>query len=369
MHLDRLRLTHYKNYASADLRFSPTVNVITGDNGMGKTNILDAIYYTCLGRSYFSGQDRYVLQHEADFVRVHAAVMRNADKEQMVIKLQPRKLKELELNGKKLDRIIDHIGRYLCIVIAPIDVQRLLDGSEERRKYINNTIIQYDKQYITALMTYNRLLKQRNSLLKQMAENRTWNADLLESYTKPMIAPSEYIYQRRQEFCESIVKLHRDYYQQISGGRELTRLTYKSHLNEESTLRDQMAAANDKDRVLGRTTIGIHKDDLAMSMGDQPLKFYGSQGQLKSYIIALKLAQYAHIASHTNQFPILLLDDIFDKLDQHRVRQLLSVVTGATFGQVFITDTSSDRVPRLLDQEKINYNLYDVKDGSVTIAQ
>lgn len=368
MHIARLRLTNYKNYASADVALTPGVNVIVGNNGMGKTNVLDAIYYLCLGRSYFSGQDRYVIKHEADFVRMHGDMHDHGDIDKMVIKLIPRKVKDLELNDKKIDRITDHLGRYLCIVISPIDVQLMLDGSEERRKYINNTIIQYDKQYVAALMTYTRLLKQRNALLKQMIDNRTWNSDLLDSFTVPMIEPARYVYEARDAFCNTVTQTHAHYYRLVSGNQEETALAYKSQLAQ-GDLREMLRASQDKDRVLGRTTVGVHKDDLVMTMAGQPIKFYGSQGQLKSYVLSLKLAQYQMLATQTGKMPILLLDDIFDKLDKHRVKQLLELVVGVDFGQVVITDTSAVLVGGILADLEVPYRLFDVVDGEISVAR
>lgn len=368
MVLQELTLTNYKNYDKQHVRLHGQFTILTGDNGMGKTNVLDAIYYVCLGKSYFSGQDRYVVRSGADFTRLEARFIADDDPQKVVVKLQPRKLKEVSVNGKKHDRLIDHLGRFSCVVIAPIDVQLMLDGSEQRRRYINNTIIQYDKQYTQALLTYNRLLRQRNALLKQMAENRTFNADLLDSLTVPMLTPGQYIYQARQSFAEALTALHNRYYGTLSGGNETTELRYKSHLNDGVDMLETMRASYDKDRALARTTVGIHKDDLEMVMDDRPLKFYGSQGQLKSYVLAMKLSQYDILRSKTASAPILLLDDVFDKLDKTRVANLLTIVESDDFGQVVITDTSIDRVADLLSAHDQPYAAYIVDRGTVAVV-
>lgn len=366
MILQTIKLTHYKNYSGTTMDLHPEINVLVGDNGMGKTNILDAVYYLCLGKSYFSGQDRYVMQEGAEFTRLEGHFASQESSSKVVVKLIPRKLKEVSVDGKKHDRLVDHIGKFSCVVIAPIDVQLMLDGSEQRRRYVNNTIIQYDKEYTQALVVYNRLLRQRNALLKQMAENRTFNADLLDSHTAPLLGPAQLIYQRRSEFAKQVTDLHQQYYGLISGEKEETTLTYKTQLDQ-GDLGDLIPAAQEKDRVLGRSTVGIHKDDLEMKMDGRVLKFYGSQGQLKSYVLAMKLAQYDILQRQTTTRPILLLDDIFDKLDSSRVAQLIEVVRRPSFGQVFITDTSLDRVPGLLDTAEVNYRRFTVDHGAVCV--
>lgn len=367
MHIQSIKLNNYKNYEHANVRFSNTVNAVLGNNGMGKTNLLDAIYYVCLGKSYFSSQDRYVLKKGGDFVRVEALLDVLEEKEKFEMKLIPAKLKEIKINGDKIGKLSEHIGRYPCIVIAPIDVQMMLDGSEERRKFINNTIIQYDKPYIQALLSYNRLLKQRNALLKQMAENRTFNPDLLETYSTPMLEPAQYIYKMRAEFCEKVTASFEKYYQQISGGQEESRIIYTSHL-QKGDYQEAVKAAQEKDRILGRSTVGIHKDDIVFKMDDQALKYFGSQGQLKSFVLSLKLAQYDILRNVSGKEPILLLDDIFDKLDQHRVKQLLDLVTGDGFGQIFISDTSLTLVPGILNESGIDFSTFVAHEGTISTS-
>lgn len=364
MHFCSLKLIHYKNYEQAQLRFSPKVNAILGDNGMGKTNVLDALHYCCLGRSYFSSQDRHVMRREAPFMRLEARIQQDSEQE-LAVKLIPGKLKELAIDKKAIDRLSDHIGRYPCVVIAPIDVQVLLAASADRRKFVDHTLIQFDKAYLQALIAYDRLLRQRNALLKQMAENRTFNAKLLDTYTVPMASHATLIHQRRAEFCEQLAPAFEAYYQHISGDREKAELRYSSQLAEHE-LSDLFAAHVEKDRHLARTTCGVHKDDLTFWLDQQALKTYASQGQLKSYILALKLAQYQVLRQEVGKAPLLLLDDIFDKLDDHRVSHLLDLVTGPDFGQVMITDTSLSKVPEILKRGGKDFATFEVHNAQIT---
>ena len=365
MFFQKIKLINFKNYDLASANLSPYVNAVLGNNGMGKTNLLDAVHYLCLGKSYFSSQDKYVLRNEAEFVRLEASVQNGEALDKIEIKLIPRKLKEIQINKDKLGKLSEHVGRYPCIVIAPIDVQLMLEGSEERRKFIDSTLIQYDKAYLQALITYNRLLKQRNALLKQMAENRTFNADLLDTYTQPMAEPAKLVFTKREEFCRLISSSFQSYYEQISGGQEKCSLLYKSQLRDEDFI-TLATEAQEKDRILGRSTVGIHKDDLTFLMEDQPLKYYGSQGQLKSFILALKLAQFDILKQASSNMPVLLLDDIFDKLDEHRVEQLLNLVTGEGFGQVFISDTSQVLIPEILEKAGVDFATFIVEKGTLS---
>ena len=358
-----LSLVHWKNYSKLKLTFDEGINLISGSNGMGKTNILDAIYYLCLGKSYFSSQDRYVIQHDADFVRLEGH-FEGDERLKVEVKLQPGHSKEILVNNDKLTRLMDHPGTLPCIVIAPIDIQLLLEGSEARRRFINNTVIQYDRRYTHALIAYNRLVKQRNALLKQMAESRTFNRALLEAHTVPMIEPTQYIMKVRQQVSALLSADFEKSYQVVSGGAEITSLVYKPSMDEADLL-DQWMASMEKDKVLARTNLGVHKDDLTFIMNDNPIKYYGSQGQLKSYVLSLKLAQYTVLKSQINVQPILLLDDIFDKLDKDRVQHLLQIVTQPDFGQVFITDTSRTMVPELLNTLGHKYRTFVVQDAQI----
>lgn len=344
-----LKLVQFRNYEDESFNFHPEINAIVGLNGMGKTNVLEAIYYLCIGKSYFSPSDKFVVRKNGDFFRINGTFDDGAEIKDVVIKCQAGIKKDIEVAGVKSEKISDHIGQFLCVIVAPNDIQQMLEGSEERRNFLNNTIVQSDRKYLDALMQYTQLLKHRNALLKNFLDTHTFNAVLLESVTSGIFKPATYIYEKRKEQIEKIVPVFNKMYYEISGGCENCDITYHSQL-ENDTLESLLRSNLERDRILGRTTQGIHKDDLIFSMDQQPLKNFASQGQLKSYVLALKLTQYKMIENSTGKKPLILLDDIFDKLDQDRVRQLLELLTTHGFGQIFITDTMESRIHNTLQQ-------------------
>ncbi|MBK9736556.1 MAG: DNA replication and repair protein RecF [Saprospiraceae bacterium] len=261
MILKSLKLTHFRNYESGQLNFHNKVNAFVGMNGMGKTNILDAIYYLCLGKSYFSNGDRFIIMEDKDFFRLEAVFDTETDTEIVVIKSQSNVRKEIEVSGKKLSKIGEHVGRFLCVIIAPADIQMMLEGSEERRNFLNNTIVQTDRQYLEDLILYGNLLKQRNALLKSFADLRYFDALLLESVSNGMYAPAQRIYERRAAQIGQMKQIFEDTYADISGRRENCAITYQSQLKDYD-LEILMKTNEHKDRMLTRTTSGVHKDDL-----------------------------------------------------------------------------------------------------------
>lgn len=365
MIIDTLKLTQFRNYDTASMTFHPKVNALTGMNGMGKTNVLDALYYLCLGKSYFSGSDKTVIKLEKDFFRLEAKCHEDDQKEVIVVKSKLGLRKEIEISNKKVEKISDHVGRFLCVIIAPDDIQLMLEGSEERRNFLNNTIVQSNKSYLDDLLMYNALLKRRNTLLKSFAENKKFDPLLLESVTVGMYAPAARIYEHRKEAIEQMLPVFLKAYHEISGNREHCSITYESQLTKVS-LEYLMQAHIEKDRILARTTHGIHKDDLVFMMNGEPLRNFASQGQLKSFVLALKLTQYRVIKENTGRFPILLLDDIFDKLDENRVLQLLNMLVKQSFGQIFITDTNEHRICKILEDIGTEYRNFTVVDGNIT---
>ena len=348
MYLQTLKLTQFKNYTSRAFDFNARFNVITGNNGVGKTNLLDAIYFLCMTKSFFGGTEKNLIQKETDFTRV-AGVYRleNGMKQlDVVAKVMKHKKKSFETNGKVYDRLLEHVGRLPVVMIAPDDTLIATGGSEERRKFANNTLSQKNPNYLNALVRYNRLLKQRNALLKSKAD---WlDMNLLQSYNDHLVEPAEFIFAAREAWTRELTPLFNEYYGLIAGKREAVKIEYKSPLQKDSfaILLDK---ALDKDKILERTTVGIHRDDFVFFMDDMPLKRFASQGQRKSFVIALKLAQYQFLAKASPELPILLMDDIFDKLDRERVANLVAVIGESGFGQVFITDTHPTRVSELLD--------------------
>jgi DNA replication and repair protein RecF len=313
---------------------------------MGKTNLIDAIYYACIGKSYFSSRDKNVVHKGQEFFRIEANFENNYE---VVIKVKPGKLKAIVVNDIQLEKISDHIGTLPVVMISPIDIQLLLEGSESRRLFMNNTIGQYSKSYMDNLLVYNRLLRQRNALLKSFQEKRTFNADLLSAISDKMLEPAHMIHIARAEFVTKLQPVFKDIYNQISGGNEIAAISYKSLLNKKS-MQDIFTENIEKDRVMARTTVGPHKDDIKFDMNDDLLKTFASQGQLKSFVLSLKLAQYNILNKIKDIKPILLLDDLFDKLDKQRVKQLLELLTKPPYDQVMITDTSVDRVPDIIKE-------------------
>ncbi len=362
--ITRISLTNFKNYASIELEIQHEVVAFLGNNGMGKTNLLDALYYSCLGKSYFSSRDRIVLKKGEDFFRIKTSFLNDEKLNDVLIKVVPGKLKEIGVDGVPYTKQSDHVGRFPTVIIAPLDVQLLLEGSEPRRLFMNNSIVQYSKKYLDALIMYNRLLKQRNALLKKYVEQKVLDKGLLNVLSNQMVPFANLIFEHRASFVERISPIFNAYYHQISGGNEDCSLHYKSGLTEDNFL-NLLEQNLEKDKVLGRTTSGVHKDDLVFKMNDEKLKIYASQGQLKTYVLALKLAQYSVLKSNSPFKPLLLLDDLFDKLDKNRVGHLLELITNEEFGQVFITDTNLKRIPDILNEKGIPLEVFHIENGDI----
>ncbi|MBC7884135.1 MAG: DNA replication and repair protein RecF [Saprospiraceae bacterium] len=364
MTIKTLKLFQFRNYESVQLTFHEKFNALVGLNGMGKTNILDALYYLCLGKSYFSSGDRMVIMQEKDFFRIEGIFETETDKESVVIKSQSGNRKDIEVSGKKVERIGQHVGRFLCVIIAPADIQLMMEGSEERRSFLNNTIVQTDRQYLEDIILYSGLLKRRNALLKTFAEQRYFDNLLLESVSVGMYDPAQRIFEKRKQQVVQMQSVFSDTYAEISGQKETCQIEYESQLAVEN-LHLLMQKNQDKDRFLARTSHGIHKDDLLFTMNGEPLKHFASQGQLKSFVLSLKLTQYKLLEANSGKKPILLLDDIFDKLDHNRVKHLLTLLMDNNFGQVFITDTNEDRIIKILDDIRTEYSIFTVENGKI----
>ncbi len=365
MTINALKLTQFRNYESSSLNFHSKFNAFVGLNGMGKTNILDALYYVCLGKSYFSSGDRMVIMQAKDFFRIEATFDSDSDKEVVVIKSQSGNRKDIEVSGKKADRIGDHVGRFLCVMIAPADIQLMLEGSEERRNFLNNTIVQTDRSYLDDLMLYSNLLKRRNALLKTFADQRNFDSLLLESVTTGMYAPAQRIFEKRKRQVAQMQEIFTETYAEISGHRESCNINYDSQLYSDD-LEVLMKKSIEKDRMLTRTSCGIHKDDLVFTMNEEPLKNFASQGQLKSFVLSLKLTQYKLLEANSGKKPVLLLDDIFDKLDPKRVKHLLSMLLENKYGQVFLTDTNEDRIVQVLTEIETEFSIFTVESGTIS---
>ncbi|WP_273444609.1 DNA replication/repair protein RecF [Neolewinella agarilytica] len=369
MHLTSLILTQFKNYEFQRLTLSPRLNCFVGANGAGKTNLLEAVYYLCMGKSYNSSPDQYAVRHGDDGSRLEGlfgfdAEDTKAEKDRIVIKIQKRKRKIIERNGTAYERLTEHVGRYPVVIIVPDDSRLVLEGSEIRRRLLDNSLSQTDPVYLSHLVAYNKLLANRNALLKEL-DGRKDTTGLLDIYDQQMQAPVAYILEKRQAFIGPFTELLTEAYAAISGERESVAITYKSQLHDTPWL-ELMAERREKDRVLQRTTAGIHRDDLVFTQDGHPLRRVASQGQLKSFVLSLKLAQYRLLERGTRRPPILLLDDIFDKLDRDRVRQLLELVLSSAFGQVFITDTDPERVTALIDgKDATDWKRFLVAEGKI----
>jgi len=363
--LNSLKLTHFKNYESQTLVFSERLNCLTGLNGMGKTNVLDAIHYLCLCKSNAGLPDKNLMQHGADFFRLEGLFENETgEKDKVVAKYAAGQKRVMERNGNTVGRLTDFIGRYPVVMIAPDDVALVQEGSEERRRFLDVTLSQISPGYLQQLMTYNALLKQRNALLKTFAAERRFDASLLEAIDQQMPVPAQEVFEQRKSFIEGFEPLFADLYTAISGNREQVAVAFQSDLLD--TPLDVLLTANlEKDRHLQRTTGGPHRDDLQLWMDGQVVKKFASQGQLKSILLALRLAQYEFLRTQKQQAPLLLLDDIFDKLDEQRVRQLVSLLLHRNFGQIFITDTQRSRIESVVASLAGDYKMFEVENGRI----
>ena len=359
MYLRKLSLVNFKNFDSKTFNFEKKINCFVGQNGIGKTNILDAIYYLSFTKSYFNPIAVQNIQHTKNFFMVEGDYTINDRKEKIISSLKKGQKKLLKRNGKAYDKFSEHVGQIPLVIISPYDRDLVTDGSDARRKFIDGVISQQDKTYLKDLIAYNKVLSQRNALLKYFAANRTFDAVNLEVYNEQLIAYGSNIFDKRRSFLENFIPIFNAKYQIISNDKEQVDLIYKSQLLI-SSYRDLLNKNLEKDKILQYTTVGVHKDDLSFEIGNYPVKKFGSQGQQKSYLIALKFAQFEFIKKQSNLTPILLLDDIFDKLDEHRVSQIINLVNNDEFGQIFITDTHSERIEKILDQSNKSYQIYNM---------
>lgn len=367
MWLKNINLLNFKNYADASLSFSETVNVFTGNNGSGKTNLLDAVHYLCLCKSYFNPIDTQQIKTGEDVFMVQGDFNRADKNEKITCALKRNQKKQFKRNKKEYEKLADHIGLFPVVMISPYDVNIIMDGSEERRKFIDNVISQTDAKYLDQLISYNRILLNRNALLKQIAVTKRYDPTLLQILNEQLVFLGNKVFAIRKVFLAEFIELFNHYYAYLTDGAEQVSLFYQSQLNEES-FEFLLQKSVEKDRILERTTTGIHKDDLIFSIRDMPLKKFGSQGQQKSFLIALKLAKYAYLAKNKGFKPLLLLDDIFDKLDDHRVEKLMQMVSQHDFGQIFITDTGIERIKTIFNRIKVNVTLFEVENGQIQNA-
>ncbi|MGC6431305.1 MAG: DNA replication/repair protein RecF [Jejuia sp.] len=357
MILKSLSLVNYKNFESKSFTFNEKINCFVGNNGVGKTNILDAIYHLSFGKSYFNPIAIQNIKHEEDFFVVNGDYEKQDKPEKIVVSLKRGQKKVIKRNGKAYEKFSEHIGFLPLVIISPADRDLIIEGSSTRRKFMDSVISQSDKSYLTQLINYNKVLAQRNALLKYFALNHTFNADTLEVYNDQLTEYGTVIFQKREAFLKDFIPIFKARYRSISNNNETVDLVYHSHLSEETL--DQLLITNlNKDKALQFTSVGIHKDDLLFTINGHPVKKFGSQGQQKSFLIALKLAQFDFIKAQSGVNPILLLDDIFDKLDEQRVSQIIKLVDDENFGQLFISDTHADRTENAVKQVHQSYEVF-----------
>lgn len=359
MYLQKLSLVNFKNITSQSFDFQEKINCFVGNNGVGKTNVLDAIYYLSFAKSYFNSVAGQNIKHGESFFMVEGDYFLKERNEKIVCSLKKGQKKVLKRNGKNYEKFSEHIGQLPLVIISPADRDLVTEGSDTRRKFIDGVISQQNKKYLQDLLAYNKVLSQRNALLKYFAANRTFDALNLNVYNEQLALYGTRIYEIRKDFLERFIPIFNEKYALISGDKEQVNLKYKSQLHDFS-LEALLQKYVEKDKMMQYTTAGIHKDDLSFDIGDYPIKKFGSQGQQKSYLIALKFAQFEFIKQQANVTPILLLDDIFDKLDENRVAHIIDLVNNNKFGQIFITDTHKDRTESILKRSDKPYQIFEL---------
>ncbi len=360
MWLEKLSLINFKNIARMELHLGPGVNCFVGDNGAGKTNIIDAIYYLSMCKSALSTTDGQNIRHENDFFLLDGSYHTDSAKsEQIVCSFSRKGGKIVKRNGKEYERLADHVGLIPVVIVSPSDSTLISDAAEERRRYLNSFISQLDRSYLISAMRYNAILTERNRLLKGSADE-----EMLQIYDRQLTDHAAGIHRLRKTYIERLTPLVQSYYGQLANDCEQVSIDYRSELNE-APLEEILLRNRQRDIVNQFTTSGTHRDDLVLKIGGYPLRKYGSQGQQKSFLIALKLAQYRLVASELSEKPILLLDDLFDKLDAGRVTRLLQLVSNGDFGQIVITDCNPTRLRTTLDRAGTPYTLNMVSGGAI----
>jgi DNA replication and repair protein RecF len=362
MYLKKLILTNFKNYELGELEFSPKINCFVGNNGVGKTNILDAIHYLSLTKSFFYSIDNISIRHGEDYFIIQGTFDRDGEEDNIYCAFQKQKL--MKRNGKEYQKLSDHVGRYPVVMISPADSTLVTEGSEERRKFLNKTISQYNAEYLDSVLRYGKALQQRNKLLKDIKSAGKFDSDILTIWDAQLVRYGAYIFNERNILVNELIPVFQEYYEMISNGREKVRLQYRSHLTE-GNFKEALLESVDRDMFLEYTTVGVHKDDMLLEMNGFPVKSLGSQGQQKSFLAALKLAKFDYIKRKAGFTPILLLDDIFDKFDADRVEQIIKLVGNHRFGQIFITDTHQDRLQNILFSHNIEFKLFRIEDDKI----
>jgi DNA replication and repair protein RecF len=359
MFLKKISLHNYKNFSEATFEFDSKINCFVGKNGVGKTNVLDAIFHLANGKSYFNPLAVQNIKHQEEFFVIDGEFEKADRIEQIVSSFKKGHKKILKRNSKPYEKFSDHIGFIPLVIISPADNDLIIEGSETRRKFMDTVISQLDPSYLQGLIQYQKILSQRNALLKYFALNHVFENDTLSIYNEQLNGLGQEIFEKRKQFIEAFLPIFNKHHQTITDSNETVQLVYESHLLELDTL-SLLEQNLSKDRALQYTSVGIHKDDLAFQIDNYPIKKFGSQGQQKSFLIALKLAQFEFVKKQSGEKPILLLDDIFDKLDETRVSKIVEMVNQDEFGQLFISDTHPERTENIVKTTHQSYKIFNL---------
>ncbi len=367
MYLSTLSVINFKNYEQADLELSPKINCFVGENGVGKTNLLDAIHYLALCKSNLNPVDTQNIRHDQEFSVIQGVFFRKEKEEAIYCALRREKKKQFSRNRKDYRRLAEHIGLIPLVMISPADSILIQGGSEERRRLMNGVIGQYDRLYLENVISYNRILVQRNKLLKENYFNSNAR-DVLDVLNSQLVQYGQPVFTARKDFTDKLNPIFQKFYQHVSGNKEKVSLNYTSQLMEQD-FEDALNASMQKDRMVQYTTVGIHKDDINMELGGYTLKKTGSQGQQKTYLVALKLAEFEFMKETMDNTPLLLLDDVFDKFDAFRVRQIIQLVAENHFGQIFITDTNEERMSSILREIPADHRVFQITNGEIIVKK
>ncbi len=363
MYLKKISIINYKNFAAADFNFDKKINCFVGNNGVGKSNALDAIYHLSHTKGYFNAVASQNIKHGEEFFVVEGVYHKNEREEQVHCSLKKGAKKVVKRNGKVYEKLSEHIGLIPLVIISPADANLILEGSDMRRKFMDGIIALSDKSYLKSLLNYNKILSQRNSLLKYFAANHIFDQVNIDVYNEQLIVYGNELFEKRKKFIVDFIEIFKERYHHIiysTGDNDLLEnvsISYKTQLDK-NNFKELLDSNLQRDRLLQYTSVGLHKDDLLFKINDFSIKKIGSQGQQKSFLIALKLAQFDFIKKQTNLKPILLLDDVFDKLDENRVAQLIDIVNDDNFGQLFISDTHAERTETLIKKTKQSYKMF-----------
>ena len=357
--LKKISIINYKNILDKEYELDPKINCFVGNNGVGKTNILDAVYHLSMGKSYFNVKNDQLINRGKDYMLVDGVFELNNKNESIVFSLKIGEKKVLKRNGKPYKKFSNHIGLIPVVLISPYDNDLINEGSSERRKFIDSIISQNDKEYLINLIAYTRVIQNRNKLLKQYNRSVDFDLDTIKVYDDQIYKLSEPIFKARDKFIKEFTPLVLEKYKHISDDKEKISIEYKSDLinnHVENLIKDSFQ----KDVILQYTSVGLHKDDFVFNIDENRIKRFGSQGQQKSFLIALKLAQFDYLKNETGNSPILLMDDIFDKLDLMRVKRIVEIVNSTNFGQLFLSDTDKERIEKVLSSLNLSSKIFEV---------